>query len=147
MDYKNVVKEMMDLFQESNLTSLDVEIPGVSLSMTKESRGKAPKEEVVYVEKEVDRVNSFVEISDNSSNKEYVKAPLVGTLYLSPEPNKPHFVSEGQRVKEGDTICIIEAMKMMNELKAPYDLIIKAILEDNEKMVEYDQAIFEVERC
>jgi acetyl-CoA carboxylase biotin carboxyl carrier protein len=71
-----------------------------------------------------------------------VKAPMVGTFYRSPSPDAKVFVEVGQIVKEGDTICIIEAMKLMNEIEADAAGVVKAILVENGQPVEYGQALF-----
>ena len=71
-----------------------------------------------------------------------VKAPMVGTFYRSPSPDAKAFVEVGQAVKEGDTICIIEAMKLMNEIEADASGVIKAILVENGQPVEYGQPLF-----
>jgi len=71
-----------------------------------------------------------------------VKAPMVGTFYRSPSPDAKPFVEVGQAVKEGDTICIIEAMKLMNEIEADASGIVKAILVENGQPVEYGQPLF-----
>jgi acetyl-CoA carboxylase biotin carboxyl carrier protein len=71
-----------------------------------------------------------------------VKAPMVGTFYRSPSPDAKAFVEVGQAVKEGDTICIIEAMKLMNEIEADASGVVKAILVENGQPVEYGQALY-----
>ena len=71
-----------------------------------------------------------------------VKAPMVGTFYRSPSPDAKPFVEVGQTVKEGDTICIIEAMKLMNEIEADASGTVKAILVENGQPVEYGQPLF-----
>jgi acetyl-CoA carboxylase biotin carboxyl carrier protein len=71
-----------------------------------------------------------------------VKAPMVGTFYRSSSPDAKPFVEVGQAVKEGDTICIIEAMKLMNEIEADDSGVVKAILVENGQPVEYGQALF-----
>lgn len=74
-----------------------------------------------------------------------VKAPMVGTVYLAPSPDAKPFVDIGQKVKAGDTVCIIEAMKMFNEIEADKTGTIAAILIENGEPVEYDQPLFIVE--
>ncbi|TWW12120.1 biotin carboxyl carrier protein of acetyl-CoA carboxylase [Planctomyces bekefii] len=74
-----------------------------------------------------------------------VKSPFVGTFYRSPSPGAEFFVELGKRVKKGDTLCIVEAMKLMNEIEADFDGVIKEILVDNEQPVEFDQALFVIE--
>ncbi len=71
-----------------------------------------------------------------------VKAPMVGTFYRSPNPNSPAFVEVGQAVKEGDPVCIIEAMKLLNEIEADKSGVIKEILVENGEPVEYGQPLF-----
>ena len=74
-----------------------------------------------------------------------VKSPMVGTVYLSGTPGKPPFVSVGQKVKIGDTLCLIEAMKMFNKIEADKTGTISARLVENEQPVEYDQPLFIIE--
>ena len=71
-----------------------------------------------------------------------IKAPMVGTLYLSPSPDAPLFVSVGQTVKVGDPLCIIEAMKMMNRIEADKAGVITMVLVENGKPIEFDQPLF-----
>ncbi|OGT33465.1 MAG: acetyl-CoA carboxylase, biotin carboxyl carrier protein [Gammaproteobacteria bacterium RIFCSPHIGHO2_02_FULL_39_13] len=74
-----------------------------------------------------------------------VKSPMVGTVYLSAAPGSPAFVSVGQKVKIGDTLCLIEAMKMFNKIEADKAGVISARLIENEQPVEYDQPLFIIE--
>jgi acetyl-CoA carboxylase biotin carboxyl carrier protein len=71
-----------------------------------------------------------------------VKAPMVGTFYRSPSPDAQAFVEVGQAVKKGDTVCIIEAMKLMNEIETDLSGVVKAILVENGQPVEYGQPLF-----
>ena len=71
-----------------------------------------------------------------------VKSPMVGTFYRSASPEADPFVSEGTRVKKGDTLCIIEAMKLMNEIEAEYNGVVEEILVENASPLEYGQPIF-----
>ena len=71
-----------------------------------------------------------------------VKAPMVGTFYRSPSPDAKPFVEVGQTIKEGQTICIIEAMKLMNEIEADASGVVKAVLVENGQPVEYGQPLF-----
>jgi len=74
-----------------------------------------------------------------------VKSPMVGTFYESPAPGAKAFVTVGQRVNVGDTLCIVEAMKMMNHIEAEVAGVVKQILVDNEAPVEFDQPLFVIE--
>jgi acetyl-CoA carboxylase biotin carboxyl carrier protein len=82
------------------------------------------------------------EARDAGQEGHVVKAPMVGTFYRSPSPDAKVFVEVGQAVKEGDTICIIEAMKLMNEIEADASGVVKAILVENGQPVEYGQPLF-----
>jgi len=77
---------------------------------------------------------------------ETINSPIVGTIYRPPAPDAPPFIEEGKHVKKGDTLCIIEAMKVMNELVAEFDCEILRILVDNQHFVEYGTPLFEVRR-
>jgi len=74
-----------------------------------------------------------------------VRSPMVGTFYRSPSPGAKFFVEVGQAVKVGQTLCIIEAMKMLNQIEADRAGVVKEILVDNESPVEYDQPLFVIE--
>ncbi|MBQ5330942.1 MAG: acetyl-CoA carboxylase biotin carboxyl carrier protein [Oscillospiraceae bacterium] len=70
-----------------------------------------------------------------------IRSPIVGTFYSSPSPDKPAFVKKGQRVKRGDVVCIIESMKVMNEIQSEFDGVVDSMPVKNGDMVEYDQPI------
>lgn len=85
-------------------------------------------------------------VPEQGEGTELIKAPLVGTFYRSPAPDAPAFVEEGDTVKRGETLCILEAMKLMNEFQAEFDLEVVRILAENGKMVEFGVPLFEVRR-
>ncbi len=74
-----------------------------------------------------------------------IKSPFVGTFYRAASPGSENFCDVGKRVKKGDTLCIIEAMKLMNEIEADFDGVIKEVLVENEQPVEFDQPLFVME--
>ena len=76
----------------------------------------------------------------------FITSPIVGTFYSAAAPDVPAFVRVGDRVKEGQTVCILEAMKLMNEIQCEYDCEIEAVLVSNEQKVEYGQPLFRVKR-
>lgn len=82
----------------------------------------------------------------SASDIEVITSPIVGTVYRSAAPDAPAFVDEGKVVKKGDTLCIIEAMKVMNELEAEFDCEIVKIMVGNQTFVEYGTPLFEVRR-
>ena len=73
-----------------------------------------------------------------------INSPMVGIVYMTPKPSSPPFVKSGQKVKKGDTICLIEAMKTFNEIKSDKDGVIKSILVKNGEAVEFGQPLFEI---
>ena len=76
-----------------------------------------------------------------------VTAPLVGTYYAAPNPEQPPFVKAGDRVKKGETLCLIEAMKMMSEVAAPCDCEITAVLKENGALVSFGEPLFRYQPC
>ncbi len=91
-------------------------------------------------------VQAGVEGPSGVDTYETITAPIVGTFYRAPSPDSPPFVEEGSEVDEGDTLCVIEAMKVMNELEAEFPCRIHRVLVENQQMVEYGTPLFEVER-
>lgn len=90
--------------------------------------------------------NSNINTSEEEYQKlgEVVKSPIVGTFYSSSSPDKPNFVNIGDKVKVGDVLCIVEAMKVMNEIKSNYSGEIAEVFANNEDMVEYNQELFRI---
>jgi acetyl-CoA carboxylase biotin carboxyl carrier protein len=84
--------------------------------------------------------------AEEKEEKQIITSPIVGTFYSSPAPDAPAFVKVGEHVKNGQTVCILEAMKLMNEIQAEYDCEIEAILVSNEQKVEYGQPLFRVKK-
>ena len=80
-----------------------------------------------------------------SNNHERILSPMPGTYYTASSPDTPSYVKIGDKVSKGDTLCIIEAMKIMNEIEAEKEGVIKSILVDNGQPVEYNQPLFEIE--
>lgn len=77
---------------------------------------------------------------------EYIKSPMVGTFYRSVSPEEAPFVQEGEKVSKGQVLCIVEAMKLMNEIVAEFDCEIVSVMQENSKMVEYSQPLFKIRR-
>jgi acetyl-CoA carboxylase biotin carboxyl carrier protein len=82
-----------------------------------------------------------------SANDLVVQAPIVGTYYAAPSPDADPFVTVGDRVAPGDVLCIIEAMKLMNEIQSEHAGVVKQILVENAEPVEYDQPLFVIEKA
>lgn len=92
-----------------------------------------------------DELSKEDKIEFAGENFKEVKAPLIGTFYESPDPDSPAFVSVGDHVEKGDTLCIVEAMKLMNEIKSEFTGKVVEIKATNESMVEYGQTLFVIE--
>ena len=82
--------------------------------------------------------------TNESSSMQSIDSPMVGIIYLTPKPSSPPFVKSGQKIKKGDTICLIEAMKTFNEIKSDKDGVVKSILVKNGEAVEFSQPLFEI---
>ena len=82
--------------------------------------------------------------TDSSSNLLTINSPMVGIVYLTPKPSPPPFAKKGQKIKKGDTICLIEAMKTFNEIKSDRDCTIKTVMVKNGEAVEFSQPLFEI---
>ena len=82
--------------------------------------------------------------NDEPSSMQSIDSPMVGIIYLTPKPSSPPFVKSGQKIKKGDTICLIEAMKTFNEIKSDKDGVVKSILVKNGEAVEFGQPLFEI---
>lgn len=142
----DLVKELIGEFKDSNLTKLKLNLEGFELELEceKEVTYAAPVQmpvQVANVPVATVEANTDVEGVKIAKGQEIV-APLVGTFYISSGPGKEPFVKIGSKVKKGDTICIIEAMKLMNEVEADTDGTVVEILVDNEAMVEFGQPLF-----
>ncbi|MGI6070048.1 MAG: acetyl-CoA carboxylase biotin carboxyl carrier protein [Blautia sp.] len=83
---------------------------------------------------------------EKEDEKMFITSPIVGTFYSAPSPDAQAFVKVGDQVKNGQTVCILEAMKLMNEIQSDFDCEIEAVLVSNEQKVEYGQPLFRVKR-
>ncbi|ACI19929.1 acetyl-CoA carboxylase biotin carboxyl carrier protein [Dictyoglomus thermophilum] len=134
------LKEIISLFSKSNLSELVIESGENKLIL---KRG----DNVVNIisEKEVKKEQGEKESFVKEEEGVYITAPLVGVFYRSPAPGAPPFVEEGDLVEPGQTVCIIEAMKLMNEIKSHVRGRVKKILVDNGQAVEFGQKLFLIE--
>lgn len=134
------IEKIMKLFEKSSIGSMDIEVDGMKIKLNKNSLESQVNNNIVSQ-------NAHKETLENtnlliSSNDDYVVAPLVGTYHERPQANGTPFVKKGDRVKKGQKLCIIEAMKVMNEVYATRDGIIKEILCKENEMVEFGQNLF-----
>lgn len=154
MDLRKI-KKLIDLLEESNLAEIEIKEGEESVRLARVPKGgyAAAAPVVQHVEARpapAMPMSSPTEASTGGAAKpasnlpdgHVVRAPMVGTFYTSPAPDKPAFVTVGQTVKAGDTLAIIEAMKMFNPIEADVSGTVQAILSDSGQPVEFDQPLF-----
>ena len=124
--------DLMDRFQRSSIQTMKLSTQEFTIEMNRGS-GTAP----------VSAAPAPAPAAEGSA----VTAPLVGTFYASPAPEKPPFVQVGDRVKKGDTLCLIEAMKMMSEIPAPCDCVIEAVLKASGDLVSFGEPLLRYKPC
>lgn len=129
------IQSFIHAFEMTTLTSLEIEMDGIKLKMTK--AGPQPKGSDLPTKKDQE--------SQDKNSGFVVKSPLVGTFFSSPSPEATPFVKAGDHVAKGTTLCIIEAMKTMNEIKAPVAGKIKTILVKSGEYVGFDQSLMTIE--
>lgn len=157
MEYEKI-KQLMEDVGNSKLTSINIDFPdGTKISMQKEKIvEKEIQIEKVYESKisqdtNPDNESKIITNEKETINKEeedcnIVKSPMVGTFYLKPAPNAEQYVEVGKTVKKGDTLCIVEAMKLMNEIESEYSGTIKEILVKDGSPVEYGTPLFKISK-
>ncbi len=154
MEYEKI-KQLMDDMGNSKLTSIEIDFPdGMKISMKKEEKQIIQKvsETPILEVKEVSEVKNVEKPEEKEETKEaeekenynIVKSPMVGTFYLKPSPTSNPYVEVGKKVKKGDVLCIIEAMKLMNEIESEFDGEIIAILVKDGEPVEYGKPLFKI---
>ena len=143
------IKELVKVIDESSLTTFEMEQDGVKLVLKKEAVAApvAVASPVVAAAPVV--TNAPVQVEENVKEEvkevptcKTINSPMVGTFYASSAPDKPAYVSVGDKVKKGQVVCIVEAMKLMNEIESDVDGEIVEILVNNEDMVEFGQPMF-----
>ena len=147
MDLRKI-KKLIEMLQESDLNEIEVKEGEESVRINR-------KKEIVNNSAQFISQNKLDNLSkaqpleeDNKGLIDLidVKSPMVGTFYRSPAPDKPPFVEIGQKIKVGDPLCIVEAMKMMNQVKSEFNGTIKDILVENAQPVEFDEVIITLEK-
>ena len=139
------IKELVAIMKENNLKSIEIESDDFSIRLE--------GNETINLKKEIQKEEVDKKEEDSSIKKEteeadkyfIIKAPLIGTFYRSPSPDSPPFVSVGDIVVQGQTLCIIEAMKVMNEIVSERDGKIVQIFPENGEMVEFGKSLFKIE--
>ncbi|MFA5063756.1 MAG: acetyl-CoA carboxylase biotin carboxyl carrier protein [Candidatus Omnitrophota bacterium] len=143
------IKEMVNLMNENGLVELEIEKDGMRIRLKKTQTGVDGFSGPIVVERQAvanPGVKQVVEPPKEPLVKTVeVKSPMVGTFYRAPSPEANPFVEAGQNIEPGQVICIIEAMKLMNEIKSEVKGKILEILVDNAEPVEFGQSIFLIE--
>ena len=132
---KNIIKELNDYLDEFNLTEIEYTEKDIKVKVSKSRISK--NIETVVPDNEKIVINE--EVSINNSKK--ITSPIIGTAYLAPEPGGKKFIEIGQKIKKGDTVMIVEAMKTMNHVPSPIDGIVKEISVKDGQPVEFGQTI------
>lgn len=152
MDIRKV-KKLIELLEESGIDELEIKEGEESVRISRHS--KTPAAQQFYapapmaaaaapVAAPVAAAAPAAEAAAPALKGTVVRSPMVGTFYRKPSPTSPNFAEVGQTVKKGDTLCIVEAMKMMNHIEADVGGVIDAILVEDGQPVEFDQPLFTI---
>ena len=149
MDIRKV-KKLIEMLENSNLEEIEIQEGEESVRLVK-SNGSAPKlqQQSIVVPQEnlavpSQPVTEETEVAPKDSNS--INSPMVGTFYASASPGAKPFISVGDVVQEGDVVCIVEAMKMMNEIKSEFSGTVLSVNVENSEPVEYGQSLFEISK-
>lgn len=147
--WQDKLKEIIYILENSNVNEIEVNFWGRKYRVVKNANistavSSLPDSKIVEKNKSADKLDIKEEPKEVESTVkgESLLSPMPGTFYSSPTPDDPVFVSKGDTVKKGTTLCIIEAMKIMNEIEAEYDGKVVDILVNNSEPVEYNQPLF-----
>jgi len=149
MDLRKV-KKLIELLEESGLSEIEITEGDDKVRITKGGK-RSPQIKAIETTQEAEAL-SVTEPADvnaqtkNNNSFHEIKAPMIGTFYQSPDPDSEAFVKVGDPINEGDTLCIIEAMKMMNKIETDISGTIERILVQNGDPVEFDQIIFVIDQ-
>ncbi len=152
MEYKDI-KKLMDDMGNSKLDSLDIEFPdGVKISMKKGTKREVIVEPhvieasapmTVPVVKQQEQ-NALTPVEKKEEDYKIIKSPMVGTFYASSAPDKAPYVKVGDKIHKGQVVCIVEAMKLMNEIESEFDGEVVEICVNNEDVVEYGSPLIKL---
>lgn len=147
-----IIQEIVDILENSSLTQLTVKDGEFELILSKESPNVGPAfappmhmPPMGMPDMGMSCAQPVVEEKDEEEIL-FITSPIVGTFYAAPAPDMPAFVKVGDVVRAGETVCIMEAMKLMNEIECEYDCEIEAVIVSNEQKVGYGQPLFRVKR-
>lgn len=136
------IYDLIACFERSSLQTLRLSRQDFSIELSRGgSAAAAPAAPAAMT------ASAAVSAAPREADGEAITAPLVGTFYAAPAPDQPPFVSVGDRVKKGQTVCLIEAMKMMSEVPAPCDCIIEAVLKENGELAAFGEPLLRYKPC
>ncbi len=149
MDIRKI-KKLIELLEQSSLTEMEITEGEETVKLSRASKASAPAPTTVQVpaaapqQASAPAAETATEQAPEPSGT-LVRSPMVGTFYASPSPDSEAFVKVGQSVNVGDTLCMVEAMKMFNQIESEHKGVIKRILVENGQPVEFDEPLFEIE--
>ena len=149
MDLRKV-KKLIELLEESGLSEIEITEGEDKVRITKGGK-RSPQVKAIETTQEAEAlpVTESADVNTQTKNNNSfheIKAPMIGTFYQSPDPDSEAFVKVGDPINEGDTLCIIEAMKMMNKIETDISGTLERILVQNGDPVEFDQVLFLVSK-
>lgn len=143
------IKKLIELVKETGIGELEVKSGDDSVRINCQINVSTPIQEVISQQPAtpapIAHTTETPSIAAPSHNGHSLKSPMVGTVYLAAAPGSPQFATIGQQVNAGDTLCLVEAMKMFNKIEADKAGVVAAILVENAEPVEYDQPLFIIE--
>ena len=147
IDYKEILK-LIDLLEERNLSVFELEVEGFKIKIGRGLPPAVTMESPTFASppSKSEAASDIVEpeSSENKNDLHYITSPMVGTFYRAPDPSSPPFVEIGESVQKNQTLCIIEAMKLMNEIESDIDGVLEDIYIQNGKPVEYGKRLFAI---
>ena len=142
MDIRKV-KKLIELLEESGLSEIEITEGEDKVRISRQSTSSINKAQVTPTQQVNNTIDDEVVVENNHNNNFHkIQAPMIGTFYQASEPESKAFVKVGDPVSKGDTLCIIEAMKMMNQIECDIDGTVERILVQNGDPVEYDEVLF-----
>lgn len=144
------IEKLVEIVEKSSLTVFSYKDGDVKITMSKLDNPPVVAAGVPVpppMPAAADAASQSAEDQTEDDGTQFITSPIVGTFYAAPSPDAPAFVRVGDRVKNGETVCILEAMKLMNEIQCEFDCEIEAVLVSNEQKVEYGQPLFRVKKC
>lgn len=144
MEYEEI-KKLMDDMGNSKLSSLDIEFPdGIKISMAKTVQNDISVVTAERITPTVVEIDNTKKEEPKDENLQIITSPMVGTFYSSDAPDKPAYVKVGDKIHKGQVVCIVEAMKLMNEIESEFDGEVVEVCAKNEEMVEYGAPLFKI---